>query len=169
MRRDALPPLLDAVAATVAADGLEPDERETLLEPISQVGHESTRDRSRAPTSLIVGVVGAGTMGAGIAQVCLQAGHEVQLHDVDHAAIERGRGRIADGLARLVDKGRLTDDDRARMLSSLRDAHSLHELAAESDVVIEAALEDIELKRTIFRALGAEAAQPRCWPRTRAR
>ncbi|HYI21184.1 MAG TPA: 3-hydroxyacyl-CoA dehydrogenase NAD-binding domain-containing protein [Candidatus Limnocylindrales bacterium] len=111
----------------------------------------------RAPSSLIVGVIGAGTMGAGIAQVCLQAGHEVQLHDVDHAAIERGRGRIVDGLARLVDKGRLSDDDRMGMLSSLRDAHSLHELAAESDVVIEAALEDIELKRTIFRALAAEA------------
>ena len=56
-------------------------------------------DQTRA---LIVGVVGAGTMGAGIAQVCLQAGHEVQLHDVDHAAIERGRARIADGLEQLV-------------------------------------------------------------------
>ena len=109
--------------------------------------------------SLIVGVVGAGTMGAGIAQVCLQAGHEVLLHDVDHAAIERGRGRIADGLAKLVDKGRLTAADQARMLASLRDAHSLEGLAQESDLVIEAALEDLDLKRTIFRALGA-AAQP---------
>ena len=108
---------------------------------------------------LIVGVVGAGTMGAGIAQVCLQAGHEVLLHDVDHAAIERGRGRVADGLATLVEKGRLTADERARMLAELRDAHALHELAAEADVVIEAALEDIELKRTIFRALG-DTARP---------
>ncbi len=109
--------------------------------------------------ALIVGVVGAGTMGAGIAQVCLQAGHEVLLYDIDHAAIERGRSRVAGGLARLVDKGRLSMDDQVRMLAALRDAHALHELAAEADVVIEAALEDIELKRTIFRALG-DGARP---------
>jgi 3-hydroxybutyryl-CoA dehydrogenase len=106
---------------------------------------------------VIVGVIGAGTMGAGIAQLCLQAGHEVVLHDVDHAAIERGRGRIADGLEKLVTKGRLTADDRDAILASLRDAHSLEGLAEESDVVIEAALESIDLKNTIFRALGASA------------
>ncbi|MEP7360505.1 MAG: 3-hydroxyacyl-CoA dehydrogenase NAD-binding domain-containing protein [Chloroflexota bacterium] len=106
---------------------------------------------------VIVGVIGAGTMGAGIAQVCLQAGHEVLLHDVDEQAIERGRGRIADGLAKLVTKGRLTADQRSQMLASLRDAHSIEAMAAEADVVIEAALEDIDLKNTIFRALGADA------------
>jgi len=105
----------------------------------------------------IVGVVGAGTMGAGIAQVCLQAGHEVLLHDVDHAAIERGRGRITDGLAKLVDKGRMTADAQATALAGLRDAHALDEVAEGSDVIIEAALEDLDLKRTIFRALGVSA------------
>ena len=95
-------------------------------------------------------------MGAGIAQVALQAGHEVQLHDVDHAAIERGRTRITDGLDRLVSKGRLTAEDKQRMVDSLHDAHSLHELA-DTDLVIEAALEDMDLKRTIFRALGDES------------
>ncbi len=109
------------------------------------------------PARLIVGVIGAGTMGAGIAQVCLQAGHEVMLHDVDHAAIERGRGRIAEGLAKLVDKGRLSAGEQSAALASLRDAHTLEHLAEEADVVIEAALEDLELKRTIFRALGASA------------
>jgi len=94
-------------------------------------------------------------MGAGIAQVCLQAGHEVQLNDVDHAAIERGRARITSGLDRLVSKDRLTADDRQRMLASLHHAHSIHELA-DTDLVIEAALEDMGLKRTIFRALGDE-------------
>jgi 3-hydroxybutyryl-CoA dehydrogenase len=107
---------------------------------------------------MIVGVIGAGTMGAGIAQVCLQAGHEVLLHDVDEAAIERGRGRIADGLGKLVAKGRLTPEQRSEMLASLRDAHSIEGLAKEADVVIEAALENIDLKNTIFRALGADAA-----------
>src|SRR5690349_17270602 len=96
--------------------------------------------------TLTVGVVGAGTMGAGIAQVCLQAGHDVQLFDGDHAAIERGRGRIAEGLQRLVDKGKLPPDGRDRMLAALRDAHTLEGLAEEADIVIEAALEDLELK-----------------------
>jgi len=95
-------------------------------------------------------------MGAGIAQVCLQAGHEVALYDVDHVAIERGRERIADGLRRLADKGRLPIDP-AELLARLRDAHTLEGLAQEADIVIEAALEDIDLKRTIFRALGASA------------
>jgi len=99
-------------------------------------------------------------MGAGIAQVCLQAGHDVQLFDVDHEAIERGRRRIADGLQRLVDKGKLPADGRERMLAALRDAHTLEGLAEETDIVIEAALEDLELKETVFRALGSTDPTP---------
>lgn len=117
---------------------------------------ETERESAR-PSALTVGVCGAGTMGAGIAQVCLQAGHEVLLYDVDEQAIERGRHRVGEGLLRLVEKGRLEPADRERLLTSLRDAHSLEELAEESDLVIEAALEDLELKQTIFRALGASA------------
>jgi 3-hydroxybutyryl-CoA dehydrogenase len=81
----------------------------------------------------------------------------VQLYDIDHAAIGRGRARIADGLQRLVDKERLSADERQQMLDSLHDAHALHELADEADIVIEAALEDMDLKRTIFTALGDAA------------
>lgn len=110
--------------------------------------------------ALTIGIVGAGTMGAGIAQVCLQAGHDVQLFDVDHAAIERGRRGIADGLQKLVDKEKLPADGRARMLEALRDAHSLEALAEEADIVIEAALEDLDLKETVFRALGSAEAIP---------
>lgn len=120
-----------------------------------------TADEAATAPTLTVGVVGAGTMGAGIAQVCLQAGHDVLLFDVDHAAIERGRGRIADGLQRLVDKDKLPAEGRDRMLTALRDAHTLEGLAEESDVVIEAALEDVQLKETIFRALGSGTPTPR--------
>ena len=162
LRRNAVPAILDAMIATLFADLLTDDEREELLEPLRRVTEpqpEAARVTDPAP-ALTVGVIGAGTMGAGIAQVCLQAGHDVLLFDVDHAAIERGRGRIADGLQRLVDKDKLPPGGRARMLDALRDAHSLEGLAEEADIVIEAALEDLELKETIFRALGSAEALP---------
>ncbi len=108
---------------------------------------------------MIVGVVGAGTMGAGIAQVCLQVGHEVVMFDVDEAAVARGTERIRAGLMRLTDKGRLTADDGEQMLARLRSAHALDALADQADIVVEAALEDLTLKETIFRALGV-AARP---------
>jgi 3-hydroxybutyryl-CoA dehydrogenase len=109
----------------------------------------------------VVGVVGAGTMGAGIAQLALEAGHEVVLHDVDEAAIERGRGTIRDGLARRAAKLELDadsiDDWVDGRLSGLREATSLDALGAEAGVIIEAALEDLDLKRTIFGVLDAAA------------
>jgi 3-hydroxybutyryl-CoA dehydrogenase len=106
---------------------------------------------------MIVGVVGAGTMGAGIAQVALQAGHEVLLNDVDESAIQRGRDRIEDGLGRLVEKGRLDRDLFEPTLALLRHAHSLASLAGEADLVVEAAFEDLGLKQEIFRALDSGA------------
>jgi 3-hydroxybutyryl-CoA dehydrogenase len=109
----------------------------------------------------VVGVVGAGTMGAGIAQLALEAGHEVVLHDVDEAAIERGRSRIRDGLGRRAAKLDLDadsiDDWVDGRLSGLREALSLDAVGAEAEVIIEAALEDLGLKRTIFRTLDAAA------------
>jgi len=128
------------------------------LPPFSRSGRRVS-PASESGSALKVGVVGAGTMGAGIAQVCLQAGHEVMLFDVDEAAIERGRTRIAGGLQRLVDKGRLAADARDRLLTHLRAAHGLDSAADDADVVIEAALEDLALKEKIFSALG-RAARP---------
>ena len=111
----------------------------------------------------LIGVVGAGTMGAGIAQVALEHGHEVVVHDVDQAALDRGRARIRDGLARRAARLELDadsiDDWVEGRLASLRDAETLDALAAEADVVIEAALEDRELKQTIFRTLDREAGR----------
>jgi 3-hydroxybutyryl-CoA dehydrogenase len=107
--------------------------------------------------TLRVGVIGAGTMGAGIAQVCLQAGHEVLLYDVDAAAVARGVARIADGLDRLADKDRLTASDRQAALDRLRPTEALESAAASADVVIEAAIEELGLKQSIFRVLGESA------------
>ena len=110
----------------------------------------------------LVGIVGAGTMGSGIAQVALEHGHEVVIHDVDAVSLDRGRARIRDGLARRAAKLDLDADSIDAWvdgrLGLLRDAETLDALAAESDVVIEAALEDLELKRAIFRTLDAETA-----------
>ena len=107
----------------------------------------------------IVGVVGAGTMGAGIAQLALEHGHEVVLHDIDEAAIERGRQQVANGLGRRAAGLELDPESTeawvSGRLAGLRDAHTLDALGAEAGVIIEAALEELELKRTIFRALDA--------------
>jgi 3-hydroxybutyryl-CoA dehydrogenase len=108
----------------------------------------------------IIGVVGAGAMGAGIAQVALAGGHEVVLHDVDAGAIDHARERIRDGLLR--DEARReasgSGSDRVDLrLEALRAAHTLDTVAGQAQIVVEAALEDLELKRSIFRALDAEA------------
>ncbi|MEX1169924.1 MAG: 3-hydroxyacyl-CoA dehydrogenase NAD-binding domain-containing protein [Chloroflexota bacterium] len=121
-----------------------------------------TSDPRPVETVGIVGVVGAGTMGAGIAQLALEAGHEVVLHDVDEAAIARGRSRVGEGLARRAARLDLDEDSVdawvSGRLARMRDAHSLDAVGAEAEVVIEAALEDLDLKRTIFATLDAAAA-----------
>lgn len=109
-----------------------------------------------------VGIVGAGTMGAGIAQVALEGGWDVVLHDPLAGATDRARARIAEGLARRAIKVGEADADSvddwvAGRLGGLRMAASLAALAAGSQLVIEAALEDLELKRGIFRELDAAA------------
>jgi len=113
----------------------------------------------------VVGIVGAGTMGAGIAQVALEAGHEVVVYDVDAEAIAAGRARVRDGLERRARRDERVGADGERWvterLERLRDVETVAGLAEESDLVIEAAIEVLDLKRDIFRALddaaGADA------------
>lgn len=109
-----------------------------------------------------VGVVGAGTMGAGIAQVALEAGWKVQLHDVIQGAAERGRGRLADGLRRRAAKLSIANDDAARWvderMSRLTLAPDLGGVAEGADLVLEAIVEDLEAKRTLFAVLDAVAS-----------
>jgi len=109
----------------------------------------------------VVGIVGAGTMGAGIGQVALEAGHEVVLYDVDEVARERGVQRIRDGLARRAEKLDLdadaVDDWVEGRLANVRHAHTLEALGAEAGlgIVLEAAAELLDLKQDVFRALDA--------------
>jgi 3-hydroxybutyryl-CoA dehydrogenase len=103
-----------------------------------------------------VGVLGAGTMGAGIAQVAAEAGIEVLLHDPVDGATDRARERIGGFLARKAEKGQLDADEAADALTRIRAVASLEALAG-ADLVVEAIPEDIELKREAFRRLDAVA------------
>jgi 3-hydroxybutyryl-CoA dehydrogenase len=104
-----------------------------------------------------VGVVGLGTMGSGIAQVCLQAGLEVIGRDVSSELGERARGRIEHYLLRGVEKGRLTGGEKDAALGRLSLVTDLAELGSCS-LVIEAAFEDLDVKRDLFGELGAVVA-----------
>ena len=99
-----------------------------------------------------VGVVGLGTMGAGIAQVCVQAGVETVGRDVSEDLNERARARIDHYLGRGVEKARLTPEDRAAALSRLTTTTDLPDLAG-CDLVVEAIVEDLDAKRDLFREL----------------
>jgi 3-hydroxybutyryl-CoA dehydrogenase len=109
-----------------------------------------------------VGIVGAGTMGAGIAQVALEGGWAVAMTDAAPGATDRGRDRIADGLRRRATKAVPSPGARSawvdERLARLSVATSAAAVAADAHLVIEAALEDLELKRGIFRELDAAAA-----------
>jgi 3-hydroxybutyryl-CoA dehydrogenase len=99
-----------------------------------------------------VGVVGLGTMGSGIAQVCLQAGVEVVGRDVSEELGEKARSRIDHYLSRGVEKERLTQDEKDAALARLCLVTDLAELAT-CQLVIEAAFEDLDVKRELFGEL----------------
>jgi len=97
-----------------------------------------------------VGVIGAGTMGNGIAQACAVAGIDVVMVDVDEAAVARGKGSIASSLERLVKKEKLGAAERDAALARVAGSTDYQALA-RSDLVIEAATENLELKLRILR------------------
>jgi 3-hydroxybutyryl-CoA dehydrogenase len=107
-----------------------------------------------------IGIAGAGTMGAGIAQAATLAGLETVVQDPDEPALERGISRVREGLAKGAERGRWSEEDASRALERITtggppDVGAL----AGCDLVIEAAPEELELKRELFAAL-AEATGP---------
>jgi 3-hydroxybutyryl-CoA dehydrogenase len=101
-----------------------------------------------------VGVIGAGTMGHGIAQVLVRHGLSVTLCDVSDAILGRAAEKISKGLGRDVEKGRLTAEEKEKALARLRITTELAALGS-ADFVIEAVVEKFEAKAEIFRALEA--------------
>jgi len=99
-----------------------------------------------------VGVVGLGTMGAGIAEVLAKAGLEVVGVEVSEAALERGRGHLQHSTGRAVKRGKLSEQDQASLVERIRFTTDLTELAA-TELVVEAIPERLELKRALFAEL----------------
>ena len=102
--------------------------------------------------SEIIGVIGAGTMGNGIAQVAARAGYEVVMRDVEDEFVRRGLAAIDRNLQRDVDKERLTEDEKRAVLGRIRTTKKLQDLAGAS-FVVEAITENLDAKRDVFRAL----------------
>src|SRR3954464_5490977 len=104
-----------------------------------------------------IGVVGAGTMGSGIAQLAAQSGVRTVVYDTVEGAAEAGVERARAGIGKLVDKGRL-DGDAAQIGARLEVAGALDDLAA-CELIVEAAPERLELKHELFAALSQLAPQ----------
>jgi len=106
-----------------------------------------------------VGVVGAGQMGAGIAEVSLRAGVDVRIYEPTDALVAAGRDRITKSLERAVAKGKLAPDDRDLALANLTSTTSLSDLA-DRDLVIEAIIEDDAVKAKVFAELDEVITDP---------
>ena len=108
-----------------------------------------------------VAVLGAGTMGAGIAQVCAQAGSTVVLCDISDEFVQKGMERIAAFLQKGVDKGKTTEEQRDQTLARISTSTDRAAVCADVDLVVEAVPEKLELKNGIFQELGA-LVKPSC-------
>jgi 3-hydroxybutyryl-CoA dehydrogenase len=102
-----------------------------------------------------IGVLGAGTMGAGIAQVAAQAGFPTLIYDIKEEFIEAGIGRIANFLRGSRERGKLSSEQEQGILARLRGTTRLDEFSNGYSLIVEAAPEKLELKRDIFRQLDA--------------
>ena len=114
---------------------------------------------SGSETIQTIAVIGAGTMGHGIAQVAAAAGFKVLLSDVDRESLARGVKAIEGNLAKGIKLGKLTEDDRDRTLQHIHGTTNLKECAA-ADLIIEAAPEKLDLKKDVLRQLESASDHP---------
>lgn len=109
----------------------------------------------------VIGVIGAGTMGSGIAELGCLGGARTLLHDPVPGALRSGIERIEADLQRSVERGRLSEAERAQAVGRLEPSESLESLAS-CELVIEAAPESLDLKRELFARLAADIVGPQC-------
>jgi 3-hydroxybutyryl-CoA dehydrogenase len=105
-----------------------------------------------------VAVLGAGTMGRGIAQVAARAGHDVTVRDVDRALVDEGIAGVRETLQEGVERGKVTEAERDATLDRIDGTTGLADAVADADLVVEAVPEDLDLKREVFEEV--EAAAP---------
>jgi 3-hydroxybutyryl-CoA dehydrogenase len=99
-----------------------------------------------------VGVVGCGAMGAGIAQLCAQSGYQVVVSEINDALLSKGLASIDKILARSVEKGRISQEDKDATLARIKGTTNTKDFS-DCDLMIEAAIENLELKKKIFAEL----------------
>jgi 3-hydroxybutyryl-CoA dehydrogenase len=99
-----------------------------------------------------IGVIGAGAMGAGIAQVAAQNGHDVVLYDTKYAALEKARHKYESIFARLVEKGKWTAEKSAEVLSRIHFENHLDKFE-DCGLIIEAIIENLDIKKSVFGAI----------------
>ena len=104
-----------------------------------------------------VAVLGAGTMGHGVAQVCAMAGMDVWLRDLNDEVLTRGVSGIEKSLAKLAEKGKISETDRDAARGRVQTTTDLKQAVAEADLVVEAIPEKMALKLETFAALGEHA------------
>ncbi|MHC1635139.1 MAG: 3-hydroxyacyl-CoA dehydrogenase family protein [Candidatus Methanospirareceae archaeon] len=100
-----------------------------------------------------VAVIGAGVMGSGIAQVFAQAGMEVGMRDIEQRFVDKGMEAIKSNLDKAVKKGKMKEDEAKGVLDRIRGTLDLKEAAEDADFVVEAILENIDLKKSLFKEL----------------
>ncbi len=159
LRRTIALPFADALALERAAfQELRQGDEAAALRHLFFAEREAARIDGVSSDAAIelrrIAVIGAGTMGAGIAAACLAAGYETRLIDIDAASLARGAARIADIAAQDVAKGRLTADAAADRAARLIASTALAD-AADCDLAIEAVIEDMAIKRRVFGELDA--------------
>ncbi|WP_300238628.1 3-hydroxybutyryl-CoA dehydrogenase [Pseudomonas sp.] len=104
-----------------------------------------------------IGVIGAGTMGNGIAQVCAQAGFDVTLLDIAQGALEKALATIGKNLDRQVNKGTLSEDDKRAALDKIRISTD-YSVLKDAQLVIEAATENLDLKLKVLQQIAAQVS-----------
>ncbi len=106
-----------------------------------------------------IGVIGAGLMGSGIAQVAAQGGYNVTMQDVENKFLERGFDAIKKSLGLMKEKGKISAEEVDKVLSRIKGTLKLEDAAKDADLIIEAAPENMELKKQLFAELDKLCSQ----------
>ena len=107
-----------------------------------------------------IGVIGAGTMGHGIALVSAQSGHEVVMRDIEQSYVDKGIARIDKFLSKSVEKGKISAEDKGLIFARVKGTTDVKDMA-DCDIVVEAVIENLDLKKKVFKELD-EICKPEC-------